>query len=138
MAIKTAKRTLPDTYFELVKQFPLIHIREDDDLDTAQEMMNRLLEEDLDEGGQEYLDALTDLVEICENEHEPIPDASEADVLRELMRSNGLSQTRLAKEVGISQSTISAILNGTRSLTREQVITLAKFFHVTPAALLPA
>jgi HTH-type transcriptional regulator/antitoxin HigA len=138
MAIKTAKRTLPDTYFELVKQFPLIHIREDDDLDTAQEMMNRLLEEDLDEGGQEYLDALTDLVEIYENEHEPILDASEADVLRELMRSNGLSQTRLAKEVGISQSTISAILHGTRSLTREQVITLARFFHVTPAALLPA
>ena len=138
MALKTAKRTLPDTYFELVKQFPLIHIREDDDLDTAQEMMNRLLEEDLDEGGQEYLDALTDLVEIYENEHEPILDASEADVLRELMRSNGLSQTRLAKEVGISQSTISAILHGTRSLTREQVITLARFFHVTPAALLPA
>jgi HTH-type transcriptional regulator / antitoxin HigA len=128
MAIETAKRMLPNSYFELVKQFPLIHIREDDDLDSAQEMMNRLLKEDLDEGAQEYLDALTDLVETYENEHEPIPDASEADVLRELMRSNGLSQTRLAKEVGISQSTIAAILNGTRSLTKEQMITLARFF----------
>jgi plasmid maintenance system antidote protein VapI len=29
-------------------------------------------------------------------------------------------------------------LNGNRSLTKEQVIKLAKFFHVSPAAFLPA
>jgi HTH-type transcriptional regulator/antitoxin HigA len=138
MAIKTTKRSLPDTYFKLVRQYPLVHIRDDDHLLAAQEMMNRLLKEDPDEGAQEYLDALTDLVETYENEHDPIPDASEADVLRELIRSSGLSQARLAKEVGISQSTISAVLNGARSLTKEQVIALASFFHVAPAAFLPA
>ncbi len=138
MAMKTTNRSLPDTYFKLVRQFPLVHIRDDDHLLAAQEMMNRLLEEDPDVGAQEYLDALTDLVETYENEHEPIPDASEADVLRELIRSSGLSQTGFAREVGISQSTISAVLNGTRSLTKEQVITLAKFFHIAPAAFLPA
>ena len=36
-------------------------------------------------------------------------DVSEADVLRELMRSNGLSQMELAKAVGIAQSSISAV-----------------------------
>jgi HTH-type transcriptional regulator / antitoxin HigA len=81
---------------------------------------------------------LTDLVEIYEKAHEPAPDVSEADVLRELMRSNGLSQKELERRVGIAQSTISAVLNGTRSLTREQVITLARFFNVAPAAFLPA
>src|SRR5436305_14115892 len=104
MAGKTAARTLPDTYFELVKQFPLTHVRDDGQLEAAQEVIDRLLQEELDEGAQEYLDALIDLVETYEEEHVPIPDAPEADVLRELMRANGLSQGRLQKAVGISQS----------------------------------
>jgi HTH-type transcriptional regulator / antitoxin HigA len=138
MAVKTAGRTLPDSYFKLVRRFPLVRIRDNDHLGAAQEMIDRLLEEDLDAGKQEYLDVLTDLVETYEDEHEPIPDASEADVLRELMRSNGLSQSRLARAVGISQSTLSAVLGGTRSLTKGHVVTLARFFHVSPAAFLPA
>jgi HTH-type transcriptional regulator/antitoxin HigA len=138
MVARAATRTLPATYFKLVKQFPLTHIRDDDHLSAAQEMIDRLLEQNLDEGAQEYLDVLTDLVETYEDEHVPIPDASEAEVLRELMRSNGLSQPRLAKEVGIAQSTLSAVLNGTRSLTKRQVVTLARFFRVSPAAFLPA
>jgi len=137
MAGKTANRTLPNTYFELVRQFPLTHIQDNDHLDAAQEMIDQLLEENRDQGMQEYLDALTDLVETYEDAHEPIPDASEADVLRELMRSNDLSQARLAKKVGIAQSTLSAILNGARSLTKEPVVALAKFFQVSPAAFLP-
>ena len=88
-------------------------------------------------GAQEYLDALTDLVEIYEEKHVPIRDASEADVLRELMNANRLSQPKLARAAGISQSTISAVLNGTRSLTKEQVIALAKHFGIAPAAFLP-
>jgi HTH-type transcriptional regulator/antitoxin HigA len=138
MAKKPAARSLPDSYFKFVRRFPLIHIRDDDHLRAAQEMIDRLLEEDLDEGGEAYLDVLTDLVENYEQKHVPIPDASEADVLRVLMASNGLSQPRLAKEVGIAQSTLSAVLNGTRSLTKAQVIALAGFFHVSPAAFLPA
>jgi HTH-type transcriptional regulator/antitoxin HigA len=135
MAGKTAPRTLPDTYFKLVKRFPLAHLRNDTDLEAAQTMMDRLLEQDLDEGAREYLNVLTDLVETYEDEHVPIPDASEAEVLRELMRSNKLSQPKLGKEIGIA---LSAVLNGTRSLTKEQVVTLVKYFRVSPAAFLPA
>jgi HTH-type transcriptional regulator/antitoxin HigA len=138
MPNKSLIKKPPNTYFELVKQFPLAHIRDDHHLEAAQEMIDQLLQENLDEGAEEYLDALTDLVESYEDRHVPIPVASEADVLRELMGSNRLSQTRLAKEVGISQSTISAILNGSRSLTKEQVVKLARFFRISPAAFLPA
>jgi HTH-type transcriptional regulator/antitoxin HigA len=137
MSTKTTGKTLPDTYFELVQQFPLTHIRTAGHLKAAQEMIDRLLEQKLDKGGREYLDALTDLVETYEDAHEPFADASEADVLSELMRANGLSQLRLAKAVSISQSTISAVLNGTRSLTRAQIVRAAAFFHVSPAAFLP-
>ncbi|HBI41339.1 MAG TPA: hypothetical protein DDY78_00585 [Planctomycetales bacterium] len=138
MAVKNAVRTLPDTYFELVRQFPLTHVRDDDHLGIAQEKMDQLLQHDLDEGAREYLDALTDLVETYEDHHYPIPDASEADVLRELMRSNELSQAKLAKKAAIAQSTLSAILNGGRSLTKNQVVRLAKVFNVSPGAFLRA
>jgi HTH-type transcriptional regulator / antitoxin HigA len=138
MAVKILKRTLPDTYFELVKRFRLTHIRDDEHLNDAQRMLDQLLQESLDHGGQDYLDALTDLVATYEDKHEVIPDASEADVLRELMRTNGLTQQGLARKVQIAQSTISAALNGTRSLTKRHILTLAKFFHVSPATFLPA
>ena len=138
MAVRTAAQTLPDTYFERVKQFPLTHIRDEKHLLAAEAMIDRLLKENLDRGEQAYLDVLTDLVESYEEQHEPIPDASEADVLRELMRASGLSQLRLSAKVGISQSTISAVLSGGRSLTKEHVVTLAGFFHVSPAAFFPA
>jgi HTH-type transcriptional regulator/antitoxin HigA len=137
MAAKVAPKRLPDTYFKLVRQFPLAHIRDDRHLDSAQMMIDRLLTEDIDAGAQEYLEVLTDLVENYEDEHVIIPDASEAEVLGELIRANGLSQLDLAKKVGISQSTISAVLKGTRSLTKDHIIALARFFRISPAAFLP-
>src|SRR4051794_2354183 len=117
----------PDTYLELVKEFPLKHIRDDDHLAEASAMIDRLIEEDLDEGGEDYLGALTDLVEVYEGEHVAIPDASEADVLRALMGANGLSQHRLAKAVKIAQPTISAVLAGKGSLTKKHMLALAGF-----------
>ena len=137
MAPKLKARTVPDSYFRMVRQFPLTHIRDDVHLRAAQARIDRLLEMELDSGGQAYLDVLTDLVEAFEHEHEKIPDASEAEVLRELLRSSGLSQPQLAKKVGIAQSTISAVLSGARTLTKEQILILGRFFHVSPLAFLP-
>jgi HTH-type transcriptional regulator/antitoxin HigA len=136
MAAKTASRKMPDTYFQLVRQFPLAQIRDRRHLAEALKVIDRLLEQNLDRGKQEYLDVLSDLVERYEDEHEPIPEASESDVLRELIRASGRSQTKLAKEVGIAQSTLSAVLNGDRALTREHVVTLARFFNVSPEVFL--
>lgn len=130
-------RPEPDTYLALVIEFPLVPIRDDAHLARAAAVLDRLLQQDLDRGQQDYLAVLTDLVEKYEEEHVPIPDASESDFLRELMRSHGLSQNALKIKTGIAQSTISAVLNGERTLTKEQVITLAGFFGVSPSAFLP-
>jgi HTH-type transcriptional regulator / antitoxin HigA len=138
MAVETSDRPINDTYLDLVREFRLTHIKNGRHLGQAQRMIDRLLQQGLDDGAQEYLDVLTDLVETYEDEHFPIPDVSEADVLRELIRSNNLTQSQLAKKVGIAQSTISAVLNGARPLTREHMVKLANFFHVAPAAFLPA
>src|SRR5262249_44216273 len=125
------------TYLKLVRLFPLRSIRDDTELDAAQAVLDDLLRQELDEGGQDYFDALTDLIETYEKAAHPIPDASEADVLRLLMEANNLSQPQLAKEVGISQSTLSAILTGKRELRKEHIVKLAKRFNVSPAAFLP-
>jgi HTH-type transcriptional regulator/antitoxin HigA len=136
MGANAAVRLMPDAYFKLVKAFPLEPIRNDTHLRAALKVIDGLLQQDLDRGGQAYLDVLTDLVEAYEQEHVKFPDAPPADVLRELMATNRLSQPALAKRVGISQSTISAVLNGKRSLTRAQIITLAESFGLSPAVFM--
>jgi HTH-type transcriptional regulator / antitoxin HigA len=137
MATKIAVPTARDTCPKLVRQFRLVPIKDDNHLKLAHEMMDRLLQGDLDPSGADYLNVLADLIESYEDRHYPISDASDVDVLRELIRSNGLSQTALAKNVGIVQSTISDVLNGNRQLTKNQVIKLAELFDVDPSVILP-
>jgi HTH-type transcriptional regulator/antitoxin HigA len=134
MAVKTA----PASYFRLVERFPLTSIRDDDHLRQAIAMLNEVLAARKDRGTELYLDALTDLVETYERDHEPLGEASQADVLRELMRLHGLTQQGLEAAVGIAQSTISAVLNGKRSLTVDQMIVLADHFATSPSVFLPA
>ena len=121
-----------------MRKFPLEPIRDDAHLSEALAVVEELLRRDLDHGADSYLNVLTGLVEAYESEAFSIPDASEADVLRELMRLNGLSQPALEAKVGIAQPTISAVLKGTRGLTKNQVVVLARFFHVSPEAFLRA
>ena len=136
MATKIAVSTARDTYPKLVRQFRLVPIKDDNHLKLAHQMMDRLLQEDLDPSGADYLSVLADLIEAYEDRHYPISDASDVDVLRELMRSNGLSQTALATKTGTVQSTISNVLNGNRKHTKNQVIKLAELFGVDPSVFL--
>jgi HTH-type transcriptional regulator / antitoxin HigA len=132
-----AARPVSSGYMKLIRTFPLRNIHNDEELAAAHALLDHLLRQELDEDAKDYLDVLTDLVEKYEREAHPIPDASEADVLRLLMESNNLNQPELAKKVGIAQSTISAVLNGNRSLTRQHIVKLAEFFNVSPAVFLP-
>ena len=124
-------------YLALVKKFPLQPIRDDAHLGEALQTVETLIGRELDEGAESYLAVLTGLVESYEARTRPIPDASEADVLSLLMEQKGVSQTDLRDEVGISQSTVSAVLRGARSLTKAQIVDLARFFNVPPAVFLP-
>jgi HTH-type transcriptional regulator/antitoxin HigA len=139
-AKKAAKANIPSVtkgYFQLVEEFPLVTIHNEEHLLAAEAVIDRLLRLDLDEGEEAYLDMLGELVAVYEDEHVIFPDATEAGVLRELMDSNQLTQSQLSLEVGISQSTISAILTGARSLTKAQVMKLAKRFNVPAEVFLP-
>mgnify|MGYP001085870968 CR=1 FL=1 len=52
--------------------------------------------------------------------------------LREIMEDAGLTQYRLAKELGIQQTRISQILTGRRAITADTAIRLSRFFGTTP------
>jgi HTH-type transcriptional regulator / antitoxin HigA len=137
MSSSTRARGAAPTYLKLVRAHPLRSLRSDAELEAAQAVLDRLLRADLDSGEQEYLDALTDLIETYEASAHPIPDAAEADVLRLLMEGRGLTQQGLAREVGIAQSTLSAVVSGERQLTKGHITKLSTFFDVSPAVFFP-
>ena len=134
----TAKRQQPllPKYFKMVKRFPLIPIQNDDHLNQALERVEELLKGDQDQETESYMSVLVGLIETYERESTPISDVSESDVLRELMRQNGLTQSALAEKSGIAQPTISAVLKGSRSLTKVQVVALSRLFRVSPDVFL--
>jgi len=81
---------------------------------------------------KEAIELLTLLIERYEAQRYPVPDAGPVEVLRFLLRQNGLSQRDLAAELG-SESTVSLVLSGKRRLTRDHIERLSKRFHVSPS-----
>ncbi|HUG69422.1 MAG TPA: helix-turn-helix domain-containing protein [Pirellulaceae bacterium] len=125
-----------DSYLELVLAFPLCSIRSDEHLDEAQQVMDRLLAKgELDEGEEMYLDALSDLVAVYEDEHHAIEPASDADMLRHLVESRGVTQAQLSQEAGIAKSTISEVLAGKKPFSRQMIRKLSEYFKVDASIL---
>ena len=125
-----------DSYLELVLAFPLSSIRSDEHLDEAQKVMDRLLAQGkLDNGEETYLDALSDLVAVYEDEHHPIEPASDADMLRHLLESKGVTQAQLSQEAGVAKSTISEVLAGKKPFSRQMIRKLSEYFKVDVSVL---
>jgi len=76
------------------------------------------------------LGTLTALIQAYESVYHPVPDATTAEVLREL------TGTVIAQRSGIIPYTVSALLSGKRRPTPEQMTALAEVFHVSPAVFL--
>ncbi len=125
------------SYLELVKHFPLRRLRSEKDLDQAVEVADRLaVKKSLNRAERDYLDVLADLIERFEDEHHAIEPLPDGDMLRFLIEQRGRPQSYVARETGIANSTISAVLRGKRDLTRRQVETFAAFFQVDPRIFL--
>lgn len=138
----TDTRPVHPTYLNLVRRFPLRNIRSDSELETALGVVRELMERfALDDGAEEYLDLLTDVVARYEREQFvalPGPRATAADLLRALIDASGLTQTAFAERVGIAQPSLSAVLSGTRTFSKEHILALAAEFNVSPAVFLAA
>jgi len=125
-----------DTYFELVRRFPLRPIRTEKELDEATRIIDELVTRTvpLDYGESAYLDVLSDLTAKYESLVHPIQPATDAEVLALLIDAGGMTKTDFAKMVAISVSTVSEVISGKRRLTREQVGRVAESFKIAPTA----
>ena len=126
-----------ETYFELVRRFPLRAIESEKELEQARALLNELLDRDkLDRDSDDYLDILGDLIERYERVHHALPAVSDVDMLRHFLDSRGLTCTEAGRATGIAVSTLSSILAGKRKMNRGHIETLAHFFRVAPGCFL--
>jgi HTH-type transcriptional regulator/antitoxin HigA len=84
----------------------------------------------------EAIELLSLLIDRYETQQYPIPDVEPSEMLRFLLLQNGLSQRDIAEELG-NETTVSLVLSGRRSLTREHIARLSARFHVSPAVFFP-
>jgi HTH-type transcriptional regulator/antitoxin HigA len=124
-----------DSYLDMIKEFPLVSIRDDEHLEIAQKVLDSLFaREPLDEGEEQYLDALTDLIAYYEANSVVFEGVDDVEILEHLMKARGLSQAELAEGAGVPKSTISEFLAGRRSMNLEHMRKFADFFCIEPAA----
>ena len=117
-------------YLAHIADFPLESIRDDDHLGAAIAKIDQLIDRPaLSPGDEVYLYALTDLVELYETAHFPIPEASGLDVLRFLMEANDMRQKDLVPLLG-SKSVVSEVLSGKRPLTLAHITKLSERFNL--------
>jgi HTH-type transcriptional regulator/antitoxin HigA len=128
---------MPDTYFELVKRHPLRSIRNEEDLDAAQAVLDALLRQKLDRGGSAYLDALSDLVVLYEHDHHPIPPLPPHELLGQMLQERGMSQADLVRATGLAKATVSDLVSGKRPFTIEQMHSVAAVFGLPGHVFLP-
>ena len=120
-------------YFKLVRSLPLRPIRSERELDQAIRQIDALLDQKRrNRAEDDYLEVLGNLVERYEAEQYPEQPVSDAAMLRHLIDAKGVPQAEVARAAGIANSTISAVLHGNRSLSRNHIGRLAAYFHVAP------
>ena len=129
-------RKLGKRYMELFAEFPIRPIRNEKEYDAALTVLDRLAvrnEGALSPDEQDYLDALTMLVDVYDEQHHRIDTSTltPAELLRFLMEQRGIGFEVLVKLLG-GKAAASYLLNGTRNPSRSQCFTLGRFFGVSP------
>ena len=125
------KGKVRNDYLDLVVKFPLTSLKSEEQFQAAQAVLDELLAKGKLTAGEEmYLDALSDLLASYEDAHYPIAPASDADMLRHLMEAKGVSQADLYRDTGLAKSSISEVLAGRKTFSRQMIRKLADYFKV--------
>lgn len=80
---------------------------------------------------QDTIELLTLLIETWDKEHNTFSDADPVELLTYLMNENKLKAVDLARELDVSKSLVSDILNYRRGLSRDIIRKLASRFKVS-------
>ena len=124
------------SYPDLVETFPLRPIRSPEARAAARVMMRSLLRLDRTPDQADYLTVLGLLIREYDAEHVILPAPTQAGILRSLLEEREATQAQLAAATGVPDSNISAILTGTRGISRANRAKFAEFFQVSPTRFL--
>jgi HTH-type transcriptional regulator/antitoxin HigA len=131
---KKAGSAIGGRYTELIRDFPLRPIRSETQLRAAVAVIDSLaFRGNRDEDEDDYLAVLSVLVEEYEARVHPRPAVSDGQMLRSLLVSSGITQAKLAKKTGITESTISEVLADKKRLRRQHIGAISRYFGVSPA-----
>ena len=138
--MSTASPSKPDPkYLNLVRRFPLRPIRGKRHLCEAMKIAGHLAtydEDSLSRGEQDYLDALTVLIEDHQRRQAAeLPRVTPLAMLKHLMEERDMNISDLGRVIG-SQSNASLILSGQRSISRRVMQRLSQHFSVEPSVFL--
>lgn len=126
-----------DHYRTLINQFLPRPIKNDEDFQATQKVIDSLLDKsELTPDEEEYLHLLGTLVSEYEQTLEPIPDIYGVELLKVLIQERGLIEADLISILG-SQSMVFNVINEDQKLSVEQIEKLSKFFQISPAAFFP-
>ena len=127
------------TYADLCAHFPLTPVQSDTQMRQSNKMIDHLVnflndETDTTEAAEvsKYLTVLSELVSTYESKRFKFEKSESRDMLAYLMEANQLKQSDLQDEIG-SQSVVSDILSGKRTLNVGHIRKLANRFKVSPA-----
>ena len=128
----------PDSFQELNALHPLMPVKDEVDLDNAQEIADRLAVLGHRTADQEaYLETLSLLIERYEDVHHAI-DTRKADPienLRFLLKQHGMTASQLGEILGQRQLG-PKVLSGKRQLSKAHIQALCRHFKVGPGAFL--
>ena len=124
-----------DDYFELVRRFPLVPIKNERHFKQALRVIDELSiidEHKMTPGQADYLDTLATLVERYEDEHYPIDlsDIDGIDALKFLLEQNDMNASDLGRLLGNRQLG-AAILRRERQLSKTHIAKLCERFTVS-------
>ena len=127
---KTIGRRASDAYMALVRDFPLRPIRDKAAHQEAKRVLRRLRGE-RESAARDYKAVLASLIADYERDAGQRLDTSKmtaADIVRHLLAEREMSVNALAKELEISQSALSDMLNGKRDWSKSVIVRVADFF----------
>jgi antitoxin component HigA of HigAB toxin-antitoxin module len=122
-----------DSYMDLIRELPLSRIKSVRQHTKAMKMALRLSGNRLDRGSAQYLDVLVDLIADYEKRAGWTLDTSKvsaADLVRHRIDERGMSISELARNVGVSQSNLSDMLNGKRDWSKAAIRGLSSYLGI--------
>ena len=123
----------PDKYGSLLAQYQPKPITTEAENESAIALAQVLEHKDnLSQEETTLLELLYVLIEQFENENYPIAQGSPLETLTHLMEENQIKQEELVGIIG-SRGVVSEVVNGKRSISKNQAKALAQFFNVDVA-----